>query len=271
MKPSYIEAIKTRQSIRSYSRRPVRHATEGQLRDYLRHVDNPFAGYVRFELVKTDDNLSGRHLGTYGVIANAGMYMTAITDRSEFSMEALGYTFEKAVLKATMLGLGTCWLGGTFNKGVFAEAAALKDNEILPAVSPVGIPASRPTLLARTMGKVTRHHTRKPFEQLFFNENWQTPLTSRVAGKWEIPLEMVRLAPSSRNCQPWRVLINSEGIHFFLNQTREINRIDIGIALCHFDLACQEKKISGRFWRCDAVPVIPKGMQYVISWFPGRT
>lgn len=67
---------------------------------------------------------------------------------------ALGYSLEKVILYRTSLGLGTVWLGGTFNKGNFAKAVNLKENEILPIVSPVGYEGGKKSLFAKVVGKI---------------------------------------------------------------------------------------------------------------------
>ena len=67
-------------------------------------------------------------------------------------------------------------------------------------------------------------------------------------------LENVRLAPSALNKQPWRIVKQGENFHFFISNDKEeeknlynIKNIDIGIAMCHFDLTCKEKGIKGKF------------------------
>lgn len=67
---------------------------------------------------------------------------------------ALGYSLEKVIIYCTSLGLGTVWLGGTFNKGNFAKAVNLKENEILPIVSPVGYEGGKKSLFAKVVGKI---------------------------------------------------------------------------------------------------------------------
>lgn len=52
--------------------------------------------------------------------------------------ESLGYVFEKIVLYITSLGLGTCWLGGSFNKADFEKAITLEEDEFIPVISPMG-------------------------------------------------------------------------------------------------------------------------------------
>lgn len=259
--------MKSRRSIRSYSKRPLNHAAEGEIQDYLRHIEHPFDAKIRVELIKTGEYPGSHRLGTYGIIKNAQAFFAVCCDRSDFAEEALGYAFEKVVLKCTQLGLGTCWLGGTFNKGAFADAVQLRADEMLPIVSPVGQASAKPSMMSKTMSRITKQRSRKAFEDLFFMDDWKIPLTPKSAGDFGVPLEMVRLAPSSRNCQPWKVLLDDRGVHFYRLEPRGMNRIDLGIALCHFDLACRELGISGKL---EIVPEaedhIPADGFYTMSW-----
>jgi len=65
-----------------------------------------------------------------------------------------GYLFEKIVLFATDLGLQTCWLGGTFNKGNFEQNMNLLSNEFIPIVSPVGTKKEKPRVFESAMRAV---------------------------------------------------------------------------------------------------------------------
>ena len=89
---------------------------------------------------------------------------------------------------------------------------------------------------------------------------------------------MVRLAPSSGNSQPWRV-IKKKGRpvwHFFLQKVRNIyfkaglHHIDLGIAMCHFELAARELDVSGQ-WRHSPPgnANIPADTYYTMSWIGG--
>ena len=93
-------------------------------------------------------------------------------------------------------------------------------------------------------------------------------MARKQAGIYGDALEAVRLAPSSRNCQPWRVVYNDEGIHFFTTGTKDMNKIDMGIALCHFDSVLEEQRVKGRFKIIS--PGIKTDYEYVISWIPDK-
>ena len=46
----------------------------------------------------------------------------------------------------------------------------------------------------------------------------------------------------------------------------ELNTIDIGIAVCHFDLSAKELGIQGEWKIVDPHHITPKNLKYVISW-----
>ena len=251
MKQSILEVIKSRHSVRTYNNDPIDESILEKIQTYIDEVTNPFNKNIQIKLLKPD----GYHkekLGTYGVIKNPSYFLTACCEDKPFALEALGYTFEKVILYCTSLGLSTVWIGGTFNKGKFAKAVELKDGYILPVVSPVGYEGDR----------------RSPIGFLFHKDDFYTPLTKKDAGIYSDALEAVRLAPSSLNCQPWRVVLNDEGLHFYKTKNKDINKVDMGIALCHLDMVLDEQMVKGRFKILN--PNIKTDYEYVISWIPDK-
>lgn len=118
---------------------------------------------------------------------------------------------------------------------------------------------------------------RKPWNKLFFNKSLDHPITEEEAGSYAAPLEMVRLAPSASNKQPWRIVKNDNYWHFFLDYSKLINkaigydiqRIDIGIAMCHFELTALQEGLSGK-WTIDKSRPEIKGtenLHYITSWY----
>jgi hypothetical protein len=173
-------------------------------------------------------------------------------------MEDYGHSLEQAVLAATDLGLGTCWLGGTFTKSSFARKISAARDETVPAVIAVGYPAedSRDHWVRRSAGS----DHRLPPEKLFFEAHGDA-LELSSAGDYAEVLEAVRWAPSASNKQPWRLVRSGDAWHFYLERTRgyskgalsslikmaDLQRVDIGIAMCHFELAARERQSGGRW------------------------
>jgi hypothetical protein len=122
---------------------------------------------------------------------------------------------------------------------------------------------------------------RRGWEELFFEGRFGVPISRAEAGTFCGPLDMVRLAPSASNRQPWRIVKEDGTWHFHLHRTRgygkglarrllkveDIQRVDMGIAMCHFELAAQERFHFGSW------VVLPrqgeaagKAAEYVVSW-----
>jgi hypothetical protein len=192
-------------------------------------------------------------------------------------MEDFGFGMERNLLYATALGLGTCWLGGTLNRAGFARKISLSPEEFMPAISPVGYPADKRSLTDRAFRFMAKSDKRKPWGELFFDKQPGNPLVKDKAGACGQALESVRIGPSASNRQPWRIIREGASWHFFLARTPgydkmlgeiRLQEVDMGIALCHFELAAQELEIQGS-WKV-AKPAFDAGtLEYVMSWVTG--
>ena len=251
---------------------PLQEPVRTSIEKYLQSLSEK---EFRFELVDNKNTGTGSvKLGTYGIIRGATTFIIGIMDNSYKNVEKFGYVFEKAVLFLTDMGLGTCWLGGTFNKQQFSKPVRLKENEFIPIVSPVGYPCTGINVMNSIVRIVAGSDKRFPREKLFFENTFSNTLSTDAAGKYREPLEMVRLAPSASNKQPWRILKNENGYHFFLsrdpNYSRllkyDIQRNDIGIAMCHFELCAEELMLQG-LWTIDQCAVELSGsFEYITTW-----
>jgi hypothetical protein len=247
----------------------------------------PFGNRVRFKLVAAteQDRESLRGLGTYGFIKGATGFVVGAVTKADKDLEDFGYLMESIVLFATDLGLGTCWLGGTFTRSRFAERISASRAESLPALISVGIVASKPRRLDSIIRLGVSADRRLPWTRLFFDGGLGMPLSREAAGAYAVPLEMVRLGPSASNRQPWRIVRDVDGgrsdWHFYLQRSRrygggaigrllgsaDLPRVDMGIAMCHFELAAGELGLKGR-WEVNE-PKIEKPdalIEYVASW-----
>ncbi len=268
------KTVMARSSVRTYENRGLSTNEKDQLNAYIDNLTNPFSIDVTFRLLEKAASADGEKLGTYGVIKGAENYIGASAADKELALEALGYSFEKLILYATSLGLGTCWLGGTFNRGGFAAAMNLKVGDLFPCISPVGYPTGKKRTLESVMRWVAKSGQRKEWKELFFKQEFSQPLTKVEAGDFAFPLEMVRLSPSAVNKQPWRIVQNKDTYHFYLaktikndNEKIDLQRVDIGIAACHFHLAALEKGLPGKFQKLIEPEIqSPDQMQYIFSW-----
>jgi hypothetical protein len=271
---SVIELIRQRNSCRSFSGQAVDPEKTARLNLALDQINSDAADRgMRFQLIdrQTGNGQKPEKLGTYGMIAGAATYLIGIVTKSEDRIWQFGFLFEKVILFATDLGLATCWLGGSFNRIDFSRKVNLTEQEYIPIISPVGYAREKRTIVDQLVRMAASSSTRKAWSELFFQPDGITPLDRELAGSWSVPLEMVRLAPSASNKQPWRVFRDETGFSFFLARTRgypalqfDMQMSDIGIAMCHFESAARELGLPGE-WRCLETPDRP-GLQYVMNW-----
>ena len=266
-----IETIEKRKSIRNYTGEPLRKEHISLITEYIAGLKTPFdAPPVRIRLIHNRQETGRIKLGTYGFIGGATDFLTLVYEKdSQFPLmeEAAAYIFEQVILYCTGLGLGTCWLGGSFSRKDFAGAVQLKPNEMIRIVSPVGYINPKTRFSEKLLGTTGKHLSRKPFESLFFHKDFDIPLSKEIAGIYEKPLEMVRIAPSANNQQSWRIVLAENGLHFFKHLSAiGFYSLDLGIALCHFEQTCRESGITGQYKVMENVAPTKKGEKYVISW-----
>lgn len=269
------ETIGSRVSCRTYQDRLLTGDDKTKLLDFCRIVDQGLHGEkISFHLAEYDAaDLKKRKLAGYGIFKNARCFLAGTIEKSDFHNVSYGYVMEHVVLKATELGLGTCW-AGDFDPYLIKDVP-ITDKQTIPAILWVGYAADVKSFIDRTARFVLRASRRKDWDNLFFNGEFDTPLTPDNAGPYKEPLELLRLAPSSRNSQPWRVVREKDGkSHHFFRKPRntrsgqkKMHDIDMGIAMCHFELGVEQNKLHGKWTHIDThVARLPQNTHYMISW-----
>jgi len=293
-----VPVIRARRSVRAYAGRAI-----------------PAAAYA--ELVAACGSLSRGPLGTecrLRLVEDAwsvwgtGLFLAGAARKGPRALVDLGRLLQELVLRACALSLGTCWIGLGFPQASFAAALALAPGEILPAGIAVGVPSGRRTAYGLAARLATGASRRKPWAELFFDEDFRSPLPGPLhdpgaapsagpaagpAGQpgapYVLALEMVRLAPSAQNRQPWRVVRQAPAdraagqprFHFFrqkptglLSSRPDWLLLDIGIAMAHFELTLAEQGLRGR-WSASGLPAgramdLPARTDDVASFLPGE-
>lgn len=278
------QLIKQRFSCRSYLNQPVEEQTRLRLADYAASLQTgPFGARIRFALVaaRERDKKALKNLGTYGFIKGATGFIIGVIQDDDMNLEDFGYLMESIILFATDIGLGTCWLGGTFTKSSFSERVSPRPGELIPAVVALGYCAKKPLRFETFIRSTADADRRLPREQLFFDSKFGVPLSRQAAGDYATALEMVRRGPSASNKQPWRVVKKGNLWHFYLQRTpgyrermlvrlftvADMQRIDMGIAMCHFELMARDHGLDGH-WEMTAPDVekSDESTEYVVSW-----
>jgi hypothetical protein len=277
------EIIRRRFSCRTYFEKPIAEDKRHHLAEFISSVRNgPLGTPVRLELVAAteQERNSLKGLGTYGVIKGATGFIVGAVGHSAKNLEDYGYLMERGILCATDIGLGTCWLGGTFTKSRFAKKISAEEGELIPAVTSLGYIAERGKFEGK-MRLIVGADNRKFWESLFFREKFGVPLSRDEAGAYAVPLDMVRIGPSASNKQPWRIIKDGNFWHFYLQRTKgygnsftfkllrleDLQRVDMGIAMSHFELTAGELGLKGTWVIREPDIEKPDRMtEYAASW-----
>ena len=251
--------IRTRKSVRTYENRVIESEKEKLIFDFMKNNSiGIFGNKVEFYWIYANsDEYKNVKLGTYGVISGTKYFITGKIKNSEKNFEDFGYCMEKLILFCTELNLGTCWLGGTYRKTAFSNSIDLKDDEIIPAVISVGYFGDKKSMIDKVFRFTVEADKRKPFDDLFFSQTFSQKLSEYEKEKYGFCLEMMQLAPSASNKQPWRIILKDNVFHFFLKRTPNYNktilhsdlqRVDMGIAMSHFELSLTEMNTTHKWF-----------------------
>jgi hypothetical protein len=139
-------AAHARRSRRSYGPEPINGPEAARLEEFCRAF-TPFEGARTVLVAAAPPKIfTGWLLGVYGKVASpSALVFVGDRRRSEAPARA-GYTGEAAVLEATALGLGTCWIGGGVRRGQVTSLLGLAPHEHVYSISALGYAPEKKSL-----------------------------------------------------------------------------------------------------------------------------
>jgi len=240
------EAIDARISCRAYKDEPLSEDTIGKLRAFVDDLVEESG--LRFVLVSPAEGGATLKLGGRMFTGDVSTYLALIGPDDDATRERFGYFGEEFVLYATSLGLGTCWVAGTFDRA--SVVVPLADGEVIHDVIPIGnVPAKQP-FAQRTIRAGLRRRNKKP-EALY-----QGPTSLADAPAWvRAGIQCVIKGPSAVNQQPVVFVQDEQGLRATLpNVKREVAYTDLGIAKLHFELGAASEGMHGGWqWGTEGV------------------
>ena len=165
---------------------------------------------------------------SYGMFYGVCNYIALIGDKSDFvNLEMLGYYGEIFVLHATALGLGTCWVGGTFDRG--SCPVELDDGESVVCAITIGEAAQELSAKEKLIRWGT-HRKSKTTEQMYTADS--------TVPDWFISgMTAVQMAPSAVNRQPVMFTYKDGAVNASVKDIAGDGfAFDLGIAKLHFEL-----------------------------------
>lgn len=218
-----LEAIEKRHAVRQYNDKKI----EGDIKkDLLAVIDkcNEESG-LNIQLCLDDEKIfKGGLIARLSSFENVKNCIVIIGKKSEDLDEKAGYYGEKIVIKATQLGLNTCWAASGYNKSKI-KTGIEKDEKVVIAIA-IGYGIND--------GKA---HKVKPIEKL-------------GSTKGEMPewfkkgLKSAQLAPTARNQQKFKFTLLNENVVKAETSFGFFTKIDLGIAKYHFKIGADSKEWS---------------------------
>lgn len=210
------EAMQKRHSVRSYTTQKIEEKVVAELKAYIEECNQKSGMHI--QLCLNEPNAFDSFMAHYGSFKNVTNYIAIVGKKGKDFEEMCGYWGEKVVLKATQLGLSTCWVALTYNKG--KNGAKIEDGEKLSCVISLGYGAVEGVA-----------HKNKPMESL-------CKIDGPMPEWFRKGMEAAMLAPTSMNQQKFLLTLNGNtvtakaGIGFY-------TKLDLGIVKCHFEIGAE--------------------------------
>jgi len=217
------EAIPLRTSRRDYNKEPLQKEAADALNARIQKINKEQGLHI--QLILDGAEPFRGFLRSYGMFSGVQSYFALVGKTTDAHCnEKLGYFGEELVLAATALGLSTCWVGGSYKKGL-AICELLPDEELKCVIS-VGYSAAEKSGKEKLIHNIT-HRKTKPLEALYQAEG-------AVPAWFLAGVRSVQLAPSAVNAQPVVVRYAKGAVTAF--STMDGHETDLGIAKLHFAL-----------------------------------
>lgn len=224
-------AILSRQSRRSFKKELPPIDKIRQIRDRVDEINDENNLNIQV-MIDERDGFVGL-TSHYGFFTNVKNYIALVGPKDDENIhEKLGYYGEQILLLCEDLGLGTCWVGGTFNKDKCK--CKVSDDEIYSCAIVFGIPTNIVTPKEKLI-RGTLHSLKKTktIENLFYSEQTQPP-------NWFIEgMRMVQRAPSALNKMPVMFFFSDGNVYAKVKEPKTLELYDLGIAKFHFEVGAQ--------------------------------
>ncbi len=232
-----LQQLQQRHSVRSYTDTPLTESQVNAIKAVITDINTHEAG-MHFQLFTNDPTPFAGFTRSYGMFKGVRNYVAAVVDHNySFVEEKAGYNGQRIAMKATLLGLGSCIISGTYSrKNVNAQLRA--GQEILFLIALGEAQEEQTSMIAKLTRKVAKRSSKAPED--FYTG--QTPINEAFEKHplLAIALKAVACAPSAMNKQPVQIALaqgpdGTERIEASTTGKEIAQQIDLGIALYNFE------------------------------------
>lgn len=220
----YMEVMKQRHSVRSYTDRPIPQDVRRQLDECAAQCSEEGGVHIRIRYDEPEGFDS--RLAHYGSFRNVRNYIVLAGKKDSSFEYRCGYYGEKLVLYAQSLGLNTCWAALTFNKKNVRKLLGTGDSLCMVIALGYGM----------TQGVPHKGKSRK-----------DVLAPGKAYPEWFMEgVDAALLAPTAVNQQKFQLDLQEDIPQIRIKGIGSCLKTDLGIAAYHFD-AVTGRKIAPVF------------------------
>ena len=255
------DAIFYRRSTRKYSNKRVKEGLLEEVKNICSQIT-----YLNQELDIKAHVVERGHLVQFSMGKSckfkAPHYIVITSKNGDDYLQNIGFAMEEVVLKLTTLGLATCWLESNIKREdildfVDLSVDELENEEDLNLEHPYSIIAFGYPEESEKLFRTDKDTDRKRINHV----------CKKINKDIEKIVESVRWSPSMKNSQPWVLYNDSNMIHLYEEKQKKnlkfTNKISMGIALRHLDIASKEFGLEVEYSNINAKKRI--GKEYYIT------
>jgi len=284
---NYAALIENRKSVRAFTDKRVPNSQLVELETFYYQNVKRLIPDIKTELLFFNDYSKEALEGAAGYnsfLVGAPQYLVLLSEKHELAHLNAGYIMQDLLLKATDMGLDSCWLTFTDSDAVKEAIGIVTDLQVVAlAAFGYGVKTTkRLRLNIRSMSNIDisakRRYAepkRSIYDMAFLNEWGNTHKLDDHIGffdnvLWEA-LHAASLSPSYLNRQAYGFLLKDSHVHLVRrpdDYTTELDgQLSLGIALLHFSAVASEwtGRVQWKFGPDDADLSLPEGHELVAS------
>lgn len=235
---NYLKAIEKRVSRRAYLNQKIEADKLERIREAIRHY-NKLSG-LSIQLIEDGSQAFNGLRKSYGMFYGVRTLIALVGKTADPHIkEKAGYFGELLILEATALGLGTCFVGASYDKKNCP--CQIGADESLICVITMGPVNEKPGLREKAIYHMTHRKSIK-LEELY-EADMEVP-------SWFMKgVKATQLAPSAINRHPVRFVYKKGEVYAYVKDTSDFNLVDLGIAKANFEIGAEGKFEYGNYGR----------------------
>jgi len=228
IKNQWIEAQNYRVSRRVYTGKQLEKNEMQAIKNLIYKINHESG--LKFQFIGDCSQLFNGFSASYGMIKGLNSCIALVGNINIENLKTkIGYYGEMIVLEATSMNLGTCWIGGTYNKKECSKYADLGENEKLVCVIAIGHIKDEKSIREKFISKINKG--RKSFDEILLDKDLKTPQWVREG------INSAIKAPSALNKQPIGYSFKDNIVKAYITKENHgFEEVDLGISMLHFKL-----------------------------------